>query len=439
VTAFVAVLVDSWRAALASRWMQVLFWLGLLLALFLASISFKSVPLTELVVTRTNDLSRFDAPVASFLFRVRHDDTLGIDPVVARAAAPEDDFPVTGDALVVADLHFRHVEELDRVARRWSNHVARRGAAAHAAPPLPEGDVGRDQRRQFLEERYREFGFEPVYARPLSDDDATWRVAVGAARPHDLVGGSRTTLLFGAATLPAFELSRDEEMVFFETSIADNYSGLFGLLLLIAAWSSAIPDLLQKGRLDLVLARPIGRARLLVHQYFGAVLSTLVVWTFLFSASTLAVGLKTGFWNLAYVGCALTATAMFAVLYPVVIFVGVVLRNSVMGALAAVGFYLLQFLLVAAKQTILGPNGIQEAGVWRRLVDVLYWVVPKASDFSHLNFHFLAKTRLSPLAYSRFFESLEPKVDWWSSAGTSALFAAATLALACLVFARRDW
>jgi len=79
-------------------------------------------------------------------------------------------------------------------------------------------------------------------------------------------------------------------VVALQASIARILGGMLGMVVLLAAFGGALPDLLQKGALDLVLARPVGRVRLLAFLYLGSVLTVLLVTAAIFGACALAMG-----------------------------------------------------------------------------------------------------------------------------------------------------
>jgi ABC-type transport system involved in multi-copper enzyme maturation permease subunit len=230
-----------------------------------------------------------------------------------------------------------------------------------------------------------------------------------------------------------------EWVVQVELIIADTFIGSVGMLIFLAAFCGAVPDLLQKGSLDLVLARPVGRARVLLFTYAGAVLTVLFVSAAIFATCALALGARSGYFSLAFVGCSLTTAAVFAMIYPVAILVGLLTRNSTLAMLASVGAW---GLAAAFRAVRLLPEMLQaDATQWKRVVDVLYWIAPKTSEMGLLDLTMVGKMQLSPQAYARLLERMPAEVaipDWWFVGGSSALFAGCLVALSIAIFRRRD-
>jgi ABC-type transport system involved in multi-copper enzyme maturation permease subunit len=358
--------------------------------------------------------------------------------VTARDPVAEDDLPQGLANVAVAEIELSDLSDFDRLARRWQADSSEKSTK----PSLRDVDgtpLTPREREQFIEGMLREHGWETVVARPHGDDDSRFLVAAATDHLADLEGNWDLSILFGAKTIQMPVSTPAEVVVTVEVSIADNFVGLIGMLIFLAAFSGAVPDLLQKGSLDLVLARPVGRARVLLCTYAGSVLTVLLVSAAIFAACALALGVRSGFYSLAFVGCALPAAAVFAMLQPVAMLFGLLTRNSTLAMLASVGFWGLA-KAIATIRILLVNEGV-EAATWKRLVDGLYWIAPKTSEMALLDLTMVGKMQLSPAAFERLLQVLPQEVakpDWWFIGGSSALFAAIVLALTILIFRRRD-
>lgn len=441
---FVALMIDAWRELCDKR---VVWGLGLLsaaLVAFFAGISFSPVDADAALRRATQSLHQMQRTVGLF-GRLSEGHASGTyHASQPRAAVAEDDFPL-GASLRVVELDFEERAAADDLCRAWQRFKARPfGMGTRSAPggivsPERDSTVTRGERIDWLTERLRGAGFDPVYARE-QDDGGSWLrfvVAAGAEQPLELRGGASARLFFGATTVALADSSPAEFLATLDLLLAERFSGLLGVLLLLGALSSSLPDLLQKGRLDLVLARPVGRTQLVVGRYLGSVAFVLLFWSIVFAACVVAVGAATGCWSPGLLGCALTSTLVFAAVHPVGMFVGALTRHSSLASLAALFAWALQGIVLALRD-FLASGVVDGAARWQKLVDGVYWLLPKCSDLVALNQELLARERLSPELAAMLFPPTPP-IDWWFAGGTTALFAAAFVALAAWWVARRDW
>src|SRR5690606_8741391 len=220
---------------------------------------------------------------------------------------------------------------------------------------------------------------------------------------------------------------------------ADTLAGFFGMLVAVVVTAGFVPAMLQKGTLDLVLARPIGRGTLLLAKYLGGLWFMFLIAAVSVVGGGLALALRSGFHNPAFLLCVVTVTAQFAVLYTVSVAVGVLTRSAGLASLATLLVWGLSSTVVNTRRTLPLLAGRDGAPDWLvRTLDVLYAVLPKTADIAQANARFLSRSHLSPEAMRRVLPDL-PAVEWGYSLSTTFAFAAVMLALAVFVFRRRDW
>ncbi len=184
-------------------------------------------------------------------------------------------------------------------------------------------------------------------------------------------------MLFGNPVSP--ELPFDK-MVFLVTEVQSGLAnGLYAGLVLFGVFATAglIPEMLEKGTIDLFLSKPIARWALLSGKYAGAAVVVLGNVLYFIGSLWLIFGAKTGVWNLNFLLSALTVTFVFACLYAIVVVLGVVSRNT---ALSIIGAFLYLFvissLLYHREQSL---YLISANGLYRGAVDGLYYVLPQLS------------------------------------------------------------
>lgn len=153
--------------------------------------------------------------------------------------------------------------------------------------------------------------------------------------------------------------------------------GLFLGVVVFGVFGTAgvIPDVLEKGTVDIYLSKPIARWQLLAGKYLGSVAVIFVNIAYFIAGLWLVVGLKAGVWNMHFLLAAFLMTYVFACLFAVVAFLGVLSRNM---AIAIIGGIL--YLVVIAgplegRQT--GLYLISGNGIYRTILDGLYYLLPQ--------------------------------------------------------------
>jgi hypothetical protein len=433
VIAFLALFRDAWRRARDRKTVTILVVLGLMIALLCASFRFgRAVPaeslrrqLSECSIQTRGPVRRGTGGLA-FLFG----SPLKRAPTVhVREPTVEDDLPLGLANVTVAELQLPDLEEFDRIVMRWREV----GGATPVARGSGDARLSARDRADYLESMLRGHGWETVLAKPQGDEANRFLVAAATDHLSDLEGRWQFDVMFGAVSIPLSDVSPAQVVVVAENSIFRLFSGLIGMLVLLSAFSGAMPDLLQKGQLDLVLARPIGRTRLLLHTYVGAVVTVLLLTATVFLACALTLGFRSGHFSVAFVGCAVTTTAIFAALHPVAMLCGYLTGNANIATLAAMACWGTAEGLVGWRVYV-----ADEASNWTRAVDWAIRLMPKTSDLSNLGGRWLAKTEFSPQAFERFKEQFPVVTDPGWAMGSTAIWAAFFLLVTALLFRRRD-
>ncbi len=113
-----------------------------------------------------------------------------------------------------------------------------------------------------------------------------------------------------------------------------------GIFLSVFATAGLVPNMLEKGNIDWILARPISRFQLLLGRYLGGVSIVSFNILYLIVGSWLILSFKTGYWQPQFVYASILIILPFAVLFAVMVFLGVAFQNS---AISIMGAYLMIF------------------------------------------------------------------------------------------------
>ena len=86
--------------------------------------------------------------------------------------------------------------------------------------------------------------------------------------------------------------------------------------------SSFIPSMLEKGNIDLLLSKPISRAKIILGKFSGGVVLIFFSLVYLLGFVWFILSAKSGYWDFPFLYSILWLTLSFAVIYSLVIFLG---------------------------------------------------------------------------------------------------------------------
>lgn len=274
--------------------------------------------------------------------------------------------------------------------------------------------------------------------------------------------------------------------------------GLISTLLALVTTCGIVPDLVAPGSIDLLLAKPIPRTRLFLTKYATGLLFAALQMLLFSTASFVVIGLRGGAWEPSLFIAVPIVTFFYSLLFSVCALVGVITRSSVASLILTLLAWAVIFTLNFAETIVNGgriANQMEgqmiEAALansqdppdeetreelttdlaevkahepgWKTAHFWLYSVkscLPKTTDTLALLDRWLIDSASMPARDASSTESVQEGFGsrrvrgtsigtavreqqrsqsiWWVL-GTSALFEAVVLALATLIFARRDY
>jgi ABC-type transport system involved in multi-copper enzyme maturation permease subunit len=222
------------------------------------------------------------------------------------------------------------------------------------------------------------------------------------------------------------------------------------LIMLLACVITAfyIPNMLRKGTIDLLLAKPINRLTLLLYKYVGGLTFMFLTTSFLITGLWVALGLRTGIWEPAFLLLVPILTFQFALFYALSTLVAVFTRSPIVCILFCV---LLYGLLFAAGTfywfTSLVKKAEANASEKDRLprwvaptADVTHGIVPHYYDLYWLTEKEIRKAHIRPSDAE--IEKLDKEYEhynWGESIAVTSAWIVLFLALACWRFAVKDY
>jgi len=148
-------------------------------------------------------------------------------------------------------------------------------------------------------------------------------------------------------------------------------SYLFGTLLGLFATMPLINGFVEQGRIDLMLSKPVSRAQLLTGHITGVWAIVAMLVTYLVMAIWLVISFKTRLWLPHYLQSIGIIVIMFAVMYSIVLAIGLWMRSTGLALVTAYGCIFFSGILSAKDQIVPQLNDFTAA-----IFIGLYHIVP---------------------------------------------------------------
>jgi ABC-type transport system involved in multi-copper enzyme maturation permease subunit len=232
----------------------------------------------------------------------------------------------------------------------------------------------------------------------------------------DVVEGAVATMTLFGNTSRATDLTK-----IVNSSYAAVAAFLYSVGMFLAVFASAglIPSVLEPGRIELILSKPITRAHLLLGRYVGNVLVVAVNIVVLVLGAWTIFGAKTGIWKVEFLITIPATLFIFSVLLAVVVLVGVLFESTAVSTMVPVVMMILSPILAQDETARKLLSSEWSRALWRGL----YWTLPKVFDTGRMTLNIVLR---------------DGSVSWWPI-WTSGLFAIVVMACALWRFEQRDF
>ncbi len=154
-----------------------------------------------------------------------------------------------------------------------------------------------------------------------------------------------------------------------------------GLFLSIFAASSFIPVMLEKGSIEILLSKPVSRAQIIIGKFLGVTFMVFMNITYFVSILTILIGIKFQVWDFFFFSTIFTITLAFAVLYSLIILIGIITKTSLPAMILS---YLIFFILSPVLNARDAFNFSQTNSFLSTLGDILYYITPRTSELGSL-------------------------------------------------------
>ncbi len=443
---YLAILRDSWHEATDRKSLYFLLAVSTLIILVVGLIGFQQVPVEEAVQTvarsfRTHTRLVFPQSISRSYnvdYHVRDIAVLGKEQGLERYE--------NGYRLTLAAVH---VEEFHKLVLFW-DAVERGLIKTPGARDPGVDDKGKvvepppkDKMEAFLRSKFAEANVPGtrVTFTGVAEDAATFNVVMKPQRNDTLAAGHQVTFLFGAWKRPLREWSVGDFVAYEQGLLAGLIAGWVGVIIAVVVTAGFIPNMLQKGTLDVLLSKPIHRPALIAYKYLGGLTYVLVNAAYLVGGIWFVTALRSGIWSPGFLAVIPLLTFFFAILYSVSAFFGVVTRNAIVPILMAMITWFGCWVVGQGYLVVHLPGVAEEVPGWvTSIVDAIHAVLPRIDQIDQAISWSIAKANgITPEHYPKIFGGAPfPTVEWGGMLATGLIFIAILLSGACWIFSRRD-
>jgi ABC-type transport system involved in multi-copper enzyme maturation permease subunit len=434
---YLAILKDSFREALDSKILYVMLGLSALVILLIGSVSFRPVPVQEQLEGVTGTINW-----------ILHLQPHGKQPT----------------------LEIRDFQQFHEDREPW-NRDYRFKFAIVCPDQMSAAMMGKQLRRQ-CRQIVREgfYWLDNLEIEELPDTnplEIELQVTSHGTKIDNLRAWTHEpSLFFGALPLSFLRSSLGYSVYWIENRLVNTIGAWITILIGIILTASFIPNMLHKGAIDLLLAKPIHRTTLLLSKYVGGLTFMFLNAAVIVAGLWLVLGLRSGIWSTGFLSSIPILTFFFAVLYAVSVLFGVLTRSPIVAILMACAAWFVIWIVgfaygwledlkqplqtmapsgPAARANADGDQPSPEQAAWQppnwltATVGALHYVLPRTSDLSTLTTLSLSRSTLSEAEIRQRRLDHYPALSWTESLTVSGVFIAVMLGLACWRFAARDY
>ena len=232
----------------------------------------------------------------------------------------------------------------------------------------------------------------------------------------DLVEGATATISLFGQNARAMDVNRLVQNVYGGVA---TFLYTWGMGLTVFASAGLIPRVLEPGRIELILSKPVSRTHLLLGRFAGNVVVVAGNVCYLVVGVWVILGIKTGIWKPNFLIAILTTIFTFSVLLTVVVLLGVLVESTALATMVTTALMIVSPLLAQTNLAMRLLSSETSRTIWRWL----YYALPKIYDVGAMT---LNAVRSQP-------------IESWMPIWSSAIFGAVMLTAATAIFARRNF
>ena len=172
---------------------------------------------------------------------------------------------------------------------------------------------------------------------------------------------------------------REDAVHFLQLVLVDFVAGTLGVGLALIWTAGFLPTFLEPSAATVLLAKPVPRWSLLAGKYLGVLLFFAFQATVFVGGTWLALGARSGLWDLTYLWCLPILVMHFAVFFTFSVFLAVWTRSTVTCVFGSLVFWVLCFGMNFGHHEALAlGRGLDPT--FNAILEGGYWFLPKPWD-----------------------------------------------------------
>jgi ABC-type transport system involved in multi-copper enzyme maturation permease subunit len=257
------------------------------------------------------------------------------------------------------------------------------------------------------------------------------------AWPHEV------SLFFGAWSPKGLRKPLGVIVWFIEDNLVNGWGAGIAILLGIIITAFFIPEMLRKGAIDLLLAKPLHRSSLLFWKYVGGLSFMFILTSFNVIGAWLVIGVRSGVWNPKFLLAIPLLVFSFGVLYAVSVLTSILTRSAVVSILVTcvfAGFLYILGQLYTAYDTLNNTPGLKEEipGWVHTTAQIVHGVLPRTKDIDKITSKLIEEV-MTESDQRRNLLHLVSYPSWGAALGVSTAWILVLLGLAGWRFLSRDF
>lgn len=222
----------------------------------------------------------------------------------------------------------------------------------------------------------------PIEGLPSNDPDvAKFGPDSVRAQGLDVLGGDELSLGFGVFQI-ATNRGREDSIRFLQVWLAGLIAGTAGIFLAIIWTSGFLPTFLDPTQVTVLIAKPVPRWSLLFGKVIGVMAFAAFQTTFFVVGTWLALGLKTGVFDVRYLLAIPVLLLHFSVFYSFSVMLAVWTRSTVVCVFGTLLFWVVCWGMNYGRHATIAhePKGMTPTSL--AMLDLGYWLLPKPADMN---------------------------------------------------------
>ncbi len=191
-------------------------------------------------------------------------------------------------------------------------------------------------------------------------------LAAAFPREIEITDSTAISLNYGTATVVGpIPFTREQFEPVFDRIVLEVvgvFLGFFGVMGTLLVTAGIIPRTFEPGEISLLLSKPVRRSWLFITKFLGGCIFTLLYATVLVVGIWLLLGLRMGAWQHRLLWCIPVYVFLFMIYYSVSAVAGAIWRNSIVSLTLVVLFWL-GLTVVGTTQQALQQNLIRNRGI----------------------------------------------------------------------------